>query len=116
MADDEGKIVEVSNVLKGIEYTGIDHVPEVQSDLSYLLTYPNPASDEIHFRFILNDESAVIAEIYDLTGRKIELLYNGIMAAAEHDLQMNLTTRQAGIYFIRLKVKEHTCVKRFIVQ
>ncbi len=116
MADEEGKTVQLSNVLKGIEYTGIDHVPEIRKDIPYLLTYPNPASDEIHFRFILNNESAVMAEIYDLSGRKIKLLYNGIMDAAEHDLQMDLANHEAGIYFIRLQVKGQTYVKRFIVQ
>jgi hypothetical protein len=116
LADANGNVGDPPVVLKGVEYTGTELEPKKVQDLSYLLAYPNPASREVHFRFILWDESRISAEVFDVTGRKTDILYSGILPAAEHDLQMDLADRSPGVYFIRLHVNEHLFVKRFIVQ
>lgn len=116
LADGDGNTTTPATALKGVEYTGIDHVPEVENDLSYLLAYPNPASDEVRFRFILNRKSHVTADIFDVTGRLVERLCSDVLPAAEHDLQMNLEEELSGIYLIRLQVDDKSFVKRFIVK
>lgn len=116
LADESGKTKTPEIVLKGIEYNGIENVTEAENGLSYLLAYPNPASDEVHFRFILNQRSCVTADVFDVTGRLIENLCSDVLPAAEHDLQMNLGEEQSGIYLIRLQVDDQSFVKRFIVQ
>jgi len=116
LADEAGNFETPAVALKGIEYTGTDFRPETVKDLSYLLAYPNPASKEVRFRFILREESRVIAEVFDITGRISERLYSGILPAAEHDLQMDLTKKNQGLYFIRLHVNDQLFVRRFVVQ
>ncbi len=116
LADSNGNVGDPAIVLKGVEYTGTDFEEKEVQALSYLLAYPNPASREVHFRFILRDESLINAEVFDVTGRKTNTLYSGVLPAAEHDLQMDLSDRSPGVYFIRLHVNEQLFVKRFIVQ
>ncbi len=116
LADEAGNVEIPSNVLKGVEYMGSGENPKTINNLSYLLAYPNPSSGEVHFRFILRQDSYVNAEIFDLTGRKIQNLYSGTLPAAEHDLQMNLMQSQGGIYLIRLVVNNEVCVRSFVVQ
>jgi hypothetical protein len=69
--------------------------------------YPNPFSGEVSFSFHLDHSSHVILEIYDLTGRLVNKIYEGTMEAGDHrftwssPLQENINS--GGLYFYRFK-------------
>jgi len=76
------------------------------------LAFPNPASDELHLRFVLNTSQPVYVEIYDAKGRLISQSNHGIMVPAEHDIPINLSQWERGLYFLKIMVGSQQISKR----
>ena len=47
-------------------------------------------------------ESSIQINVYDLSGRVITSLYNGVAQAGFHDVTWNADNTSSGVYFIRL--------------
>jgi len=84
-------------------------------DMDYLLAFPNPASDELHLRFVLNTSQLVNVEIYDAKGQLISQSNHGIMVPAEHDIQINLSQWERGLYFLKFRAGSQQISKKIIV-
>jgi hypothetical protein len=116
MAGPDGESLTGGRKLKGEVYTGTGTDPaEVINDLDYLLVFPNPASEELHLRFVLNSRQQVSAEIFDANGRLIAKPYHGIMVPAEHDVSVDLSLWEKGFYFLRFKAGNQLISKKIIV-
>jgi hypothetical protein len=103
-------------MLKGAIYTGTHLDPsEIMNTLDYLLAFPNPAREELHLRFVLNRKSSIRAEAFDASGRLVKSLYNGILMPAEHDIPVNVSTWNEGLYIIKFRTAEETIVKKVLV-
>ncbi len=75
--------------------------------------FPNPFTAETRFKIIVPEKSAVLAEIYDLRGRKVAVLCDSEFIAAEYELLWNGSGSNGsqvspGIYFCRLRVGDRT--------
>lgn len=116
LANAEGDTLVPENVLKGVQYTGIDHVPSFDRAMEYMLLYPNPAKEVLHVRFILNNAADVVAGMYDMSGRQVRSFFRGRLPADEHDLAVPVETTTAGIYFIRMEVNGKGYVKKCIIR
>jgi plastocyanin len=73
-----------------------------------LLPAPNPFADKVNLHFILDKDTRVVLDIFDLGGRKVENLIATNMSAGPHDVTWSgLDTRQQpvvpGVYFARLQ-------------
>jgi hypothetical protein len=111
-----GEIRTGGRVLKGDVYTGTGTNPAgAMNDLDYLLAFPNPASDELHLRFVLNTSQEVIVDIYDTNGRLILRSYQGLMVPAEHDIPIELSQWERGLYFLKFKAGNQMITKKIIV-
>jgi hypothetical protein len=66
--------------------------------------FPNPASENINFRFCLDKRSDVTLGLYDMTGRLVMKIGDGFREAGVHEMKMtkddDLTD---GIYFVTLQ-------------
>jgi hypothetical protein len=103
--------------LKGTVY-GISDLPS-HSDVNvidYLLAFPNPARDIVHLRFILNIESHLSIGLYSANGSLIRQLTNNLMMPAEHDIQIDLSDLQSGLYIVRLIAGDKILHKKILVQ
>ncbi len=102
--------------LKGDVYTGTGINPSgLMKDMDYLLAFPNPASDELHLRFVLNTSQLVNVEIYDAKGQLISQSNHGVMVPAEHDIQINLSQWERGLYFLKFRAGSQQISKKIIV-
>ncbi|HKK62830.1 MAG TPA: DUF3160 domain-containing protein, partial [Bacteroidales bacterium] len=115
LADINGEKRTTENVLKGIQFTGNDIEEEVK-DLSYLLSFPNPATDEIHFRFVLNTNANVSGEIYDIAGRQIDRIQMGKLQQGEHDIAYDLNEVHTGLYYLKININNEIRVGGFMVK
>lgn len=65
--------------------------------------YPNPFNPETRISFFLPKASPLTLEIFDIQGKLVEVLKNGVVSAGEHSINWNANSNPAGIYFARLK-------------
>jgi hypothetical protein len=116
LAGPDGNSLAEGRNLKGEVYTGTfaDPASEMNS-LDYLLAFPNPASHELHLRFVLNRKSYVRAEAYDASGRMIKDFYSGVLLPAEHDIPVNVSGWTGGLYFVKFTVGDAILLRKIIV-
>jgi len=68
-----------------------------------LLIYPNPVLEQGFLSISLPVQSELQIEIYDISGRVVMSIEPGQMTAGRHDIQMNLTEMNSGVYFVRVE-------------
>jgi hypothetical protein len=116
IASEAGDPLPEGRKLQGSLYTETDIDPEnITRDLDYLLVFPNPAKDEVHLRFVLNQKTVIDAEIYDVSGRLISRPYHDWMMPAEHDISINISGWEKGMYIVRLSTGSKVVTKEIIV-
>jgi hypothetical protein len=116
MADEAGAALPEGRKLTGSLFTETNINPgNVIHDLDYLLVFPNPAKDKVHLRFILNQKEMVNAEIFDVSGRLISQPFHDWMMPAEHDITIDLSGWEKGMYLIRFSAGSNIVTKEIIV-
>ena len=80
-----------------------------------LQIYPNPTDEHIFLDFLLENEDEVNLEIYNTFGQRERIiLQNKKYQKGISKNKINLEGLSSGTYFIHLKTKEGSLVKRFI--
>jgi hypothetical protein len=77
--------------------------------------YPNPFNPSTTIAFDLPSKSFVTLKIYDLLGREVKTLVEGVMESGHHTQQWNAGTFASGIYFYRLQAGFNTNTKRLVL-
>lgn len=87
------------------EYLSIELVSNTQNITESVLlpNYPNPfnPSTTIHYR--LQNRSYVKIEVFDISGRRVDLLADRTMDSGEYRIQFNAHDLASGIYFVRFQ-------------
>jgi hypothetical protein len=68
--------------------------------------YPNPFNPETTITFTLPHTVPVSLKIYDISGREVENLVDGVRNAGRYDIRFNGTGLPSGLYIYRLKAGE----------
>ena len=79
-----------------------------------LAAYPNPFNPATTISFSIQRESRVSLVVYNLTGREIATLFDGMLSAGNHDLNFDGSAFAADIYFARLRAGEVTRTQKLI--
>ncbi|HWR83105.1 MAG TPA: FG-GAP-like repeat-containing protein [Candidatus Deferrimicrobium sp.] len=96
-----------------------DHA-EVPGEFYLMQNYPNPFNPSTMIVFGLPHRSRVRIEIYDLLGRTVRTLMEGIRPAGHYEipwdgLSSDGQTLSSGIYFYRLKADDYTISKKLML-
>ena len=123
---DEGRIrIYMDNVGEG--YTGtsenfsIRGVVTVEDEEAFSRSfnlypnYPNPFNPSTTISFTLSNASRVSLLIYDIHGRKVESLIEGIQPAGSHSIEWNASDLASGVYFYRLTADEFIQTRKMIL-
>ena len=73
-------------------------------DFSIGAAYPNPFNPVSIIPLNLGRSAQVTAVLYDLQGRRLAELQNGMMPAGSHDLKIDGARLATGIYFVHINV------------
>lgn len=65
--------------------------------------YPNPVNPETAISFQLSSLSRVTLNIFDILGRTVATLFNGVLQPGRHTVMWNAGTAASGVYFYRLE-------------
>ena len=101
--------------------TGIDDEP-VDIPLTYELVqnYPNPFNATTSIQFSLKNTGNVNLSVYDVGGRLIKTLQDGVLSAGSHSVVWDGTNKagetvSSGVYFYRLVSSEGSFAKQMVL-
>ncbi len=80
--------------------------------------YPNPARERATLSYSISPDDAgrgLEIAVYDLSGRRVETLEEGVAAAGNHLVTWDVSGTGAGVYFVRLNVGERSLTTRLVV-
>jgi pectate lyase len=91
------------NSLTTVETHVDEDVSFIPQDYILVQNYPNPFNPSTTIRFQLPNISYTIIKIYDLHGREVSVLAEGMQSDGIHQLRFDGSGLAAGPYFVRLK-------------
>jgi len=109
---------------KGLYQVSFKNQPLVEEPafglLSNFLIYPNPASGQLMVVYELKEEVLVSLEVYDLFGRKVATLLQGIQPSGTRTFNWDLMQApgqrlMSGIYTIRMKAGTENMTKKVVI-
>ena len=78
--------------------------------------YPNPFNPATTIAYsIPSNLTKVNINIYDVTGRLVENLHEGIQNKGNHKVSWNASMFSSGIYFVKLQTNTNTITKKLIL-
>jgi hypothetical protein len=82
--------------------TGIEADAEIAGGFEILGNYPNPFNPSTTIRFTLDAGRLTRMAVYDLMGREVAVLVDGVMAPGEHSVTFDATGLTSGVYLVRM--------------
>jgi hypothetical protein len=101
---------------KDIAITSVDDEKEMlplKFDLAQ--NYPNPFNPVTKIRYSLINSGQITLKIYDLLGREVKTLVNGIKNKGIYEVEFDATNLASGIYFYRLVQNNNSIVKKMMI-
>lgn len=96
-------------------YVGIE--PNGSTPFTYTLeqNYPNPFNPVTKIRFSVPKKSYVSMKVFDITGREIETLVEGLIDAGNSSVVFNGAKYASGIYFYRITTDDFVQTKKMVL-
>ncbi len=85
--------------------TGIKDLEKAPGSFELSANYPNPFNPETILQFRLGVNSIVTLSVYDVAGRKIADVVQGVRSAGTHKVTFNASRLASGVYFYRMKAR-----------
>lgn len=82
-------------------YNSCSGLNELSKDVKVNLS-PNPASDKTTLEIDMATDEITTIDMYDITGRNIETIYNGTLTTGKHTIQIALNNYNNGYYLIKI--------------
>lgn len=86
-------------------------------DYSIGQNYPNPFNPSTNISFAVEQTGNVTITLYDVTGKQVALLVNGMYEAGTHSLTVNAADYNlgSGIYFYKMQAGSFISVKKLVL-
>ena len=87
-------------IARGVPTSG---EPAVADEFGVETVFPNPSTDEATVRYRLGTPGPVRLAVYDLLGREVAVLVDGLQAAGQRDARFDGHALSSGTYLLRLE-------------
>jgi len=77
---------------------------------------PNPATTRTAFHLHVGTSQSVRLDVFDVLGRRIATLHDGVMPAGTHRFDLDVRGLPAGVYFARARTAEARATRRLVVR
>lgn len=109
-----GRVGDVSSRNIACWHAGVSSGREEASDVRpgiSLSNHPNPFAAGTTIRYHLPERAAVRLAVYDVLGREIAVLENGMREAGVHEVSFHAAELPSGTYLYRLSTPRHALVR-----
>lgn len=86
--------------------TSAEEARPIPSGFTLAQNYPNPFNPATRVRFDLPSQSNVLLEVFDVLGRKIVTLAEGVRTSGSHEVMWDAGDKAGGVYFCRLTTRD----------
>jgi len=95
-------IVLIDFVFRAGATTAVESQGQLPGIVSLHQSFPNPARVDARIQFELSASVPVELEIFDLLGRSRKLIVDNTLAPGLHEVRLDVTDLEPGVYFYRL--------------
>ncbi|MFV1980084.1 MAG: T9SS type A sorting domain-containing protein [Rhodothermia bacterium] len=93
----------------------IEESSEVPRRIELDQNYPNPFNPSTQIRFSLTEVADIGLEVFDVTGRRVANLTDGVKAPGTYTVTLDATNWTSGVYFYRLTAGSQQILKRMVL-
>lgn len=108
-------IEEEGSVLLEIKDVSIDKGEELPISFALGQNYPNPFNPTTQIKYDIPQDVHVSITIYDVTGRQITQLVNGVHTPGVYNVSWNAQQYASGMYLYRIIAGDFTATKRLML-
>lgn len=90
-----------------------DETPVVRNHL--FRNYPNPFNPSTRISFSLEQETKVRLEVYDLKGRRVDTILNGVKPAGAHSITYEPKNLASGVYLVLMRAGSFRASQRMML-
>ena len=95
---------------------GIDSpILQVPRSFNLMQNYPNPFNASTMIRYELPERAQVKLDIYDILGRKVTTIEDGLRPAGYHQVLWKADGIASGVYFYKLQAGEYVDAKKMLL-
>ncbi len=80
-----------------------------------MAAYPNPFNPLAEIRYALPQSGPVTLAVYDILGREVALLEQGLRVAGEHRVTFDAGNLPSGLYFARLSAGSYHATQKLVL-
>ena len=77
--------------------------------------YPNPFNPSTTIRYGLPENAFVSAMVYDLLGREVAILFEGMQVAGVHDLVFDASRMTSGVYLYKVQSGDMSIMRQMLL-
>lgn len=112
----EGNMEIISNIITGWDGQRLEADININLRSFHLSDpFPNPFNPTINVVFNHNQNGSIKLGVYDIKGRELAILFDGIMQPGKSSFTWNATIYPTGIYFIKAISKNQKQVKKIML-
>ncbi|MCZ6775224.1 MAG: YCF48-related protein, partial [Ignavibacteria bacterium] len=99
----------------GITSAGDNPASAIPAEYHLYQNYPNPFNPRTSIRFTLPERVQTTLNVYDVLGREVATLINGVRDPGSYDVIWDATSAASGLYFYRLNAGSHVDIKKMVL-
>jgi hypothetical protein len=106
------ELVSINRAVTAVDVRAVD----IAQTFTLSQNYPNPFNPSTAISYQLSAGSYTTLKIFDIQGKEIATLVNGVQGAGEHTVTWNAQAIPSGAYFYRLTAGDRSETKKLILQ
>ncbi len=110
-----GKVNAHAAVSRALTLSSIEDHLERSEGFALHQNYPNPFNPSTNIRFSLPASSILHLAVYDMLGREVAVLANGMMAPGEHSVTFDAAGLSSGMYMYRLTSDGYSLTRKMLL-
>ena len=111
----EADLEPFSNLLVSEVASVTESTVVIPTDYALHPAYPNPFNPVTNISYGLPTDTQVTLNIYDVEGRRISTLVQGLRQAGNHTIEWNAEGYPSGVYFVKLDAGEFTQTQKLML-